>query len=163
MKKLALLASIALLACGGFAHAQSTVVTPPILANTTQNDLIQDVPQGYPSAQAQYVKIGTVAGVPAYVNGGALSGTTNTFTFGNTQTDYFGTFAASGTIAFTAAANPSDGQRACVNLSGAGTPTLSFLANTGQTVVGGASGAKTSGTTYCWTYVALAATWYVSP
>lgn len=153
MKKIASLAFV-LSMLGSAALAQQ--VTPPILANTTQTDVIQDVPRGQPSAQSQYVNIGSIGGVPAYVYNVPL--TAFSLTFGNTQQNLnlnpAGTL-ATGTI--TTAVNPSDAQVECI-FSTTAVTALTLTANTGQTITNGVT-ALVANTRYCYQYDTPLAAW----
>jgi hypothetical protein len=121
--------------------------------------VVQDVPRGVPSAQSQYVAIGTIAGVPTYVYNVPV--TSFSLTFANAQVYYIlnpaGTLTA-GTV--TMAPNPSDAQRECI-VSTQIVTTLTVTGNTGQTVVGQTTGLA-AGTAECFTYVAPLATWFKS-
>jgi hypothetical protein len=142
------------------AIAGQNLVVPQVPTVGT-GDLFQDVTGGVPQAPAYYATAAQIAGVPGYVNGGAVL-TGWSFTFANTQTSYFiqpaGTLAA-GTI--TAAPNPSDGQRECF-LSTQTSTGITWTANTGQSL----SNAPTAGVAMvpaCMTYSKATATWYRSP
>jgi hypothetical protein len=166
MKKLALLASIALLALPGLALAQTSTAAsqsyiPPALPNTTQTDLLQDIPGGNPAVGNKYVTIGQVAGAPSYVFNVPLTGFS--LTFANNQ-DWFilnpaTTPLATGSIAL--APVPSDAQRNCIVDSTGAVTALTVTASSGQTVVG-APTALAAGASVCFTYVASQATWFKS-
>lgn len=134
-------------------------ISPPILANTSQQDLVQIIPHGQPSAQNQYVPIGAVSAVPTYVYNVPVTAFSLTFAH---QQGFFilnpaGTL-STGTVTFEA--NPSDAQRECT-VSTQTQTAITFTANTGQTVVG-APTALTAGAVACFTYVAPLATWFKS-
>ncbi len=162
MKKLALLALLSLFVVPGLACAQTSTAAaqsniPPALPNTTQTDLIQDLPLGNPAVGNKYVTIGQIAGAPSYIYNVPLTGFS--LTFANNQ-DWFilnpaGTL-ATGTVTFAPA--PSDAQRECV-VSTQTQTAITFTANNGQSVVGAPS-ALVANTAACFTYVALTATWY---
>lgn len=157
MKKLlAIGTAFALLA--GLAFAQS--ISVPMLQNVGPTDLFQDVVGGQPQAQSKYVTAAQIAGVPGYVNGGAVL-TAFTFTYGNSQEYYFiqpaGTL-ATGTL--TTAPNPGDGQRECFFSTQTQTA-ITWTANTGQSLANApTAGVANSG--QCMTYSAATSTWYRS-
>lgn len=153
MKKY-LLAGLGLLVLCAAALAQ-TAQAPVIHTN----DLIQIVPNGAASAQAQFATPAQIAGVPGYVKTVPL--TAFSLTFANSQVWFL--IVPAGTLAtgtFTTAPNPSDGQRECVRSTQTQTA-VTITANTGQTM-NGAITAMTANTSYCWTYVAAEAVWYQS-
>lgn len=153
-------AALGLFAVASFAIGQAVPV--PTVANVGTSDVFQDVVGGQPAAQNKYATAAQIAGVPGYVNGGAVL-TAFTFTFGNSQTDYF--VQPAGTLAtgvLTTAPNPGDGQRECF-LSTQTQTSLTLTANTGQTVANGSGIAVTALTPACWTFSAATSTWYKSP
>lgn len=136
------------------ALAQSVYVLP----NTTQTDLVPDISRGVPSAQSQYVNIGTIGGVPSYVYN--IPVTAFSLTFANSQVWFI--LNPAGTLAtgtFTFAPNPSDGQRECVADSQIQTA-VTFTANTGQTVVGAPTAEASANWAACFVYVSPIATWF---
>jgi hypothetical protein len=154
-------AALGLLSALAVAPAEAQVQPVPQVSQVNPGDLFLDVVNGAPQAQSAYATPGQIAGVPGYVNGGAAT-TGFTFTFGNSQTDYFiqpaGTL-ATGTL--TTAPNPSDGQRECF-LSTQTQTALTWSANTGQSI----NNAPTAGvamTPICITFSKATATWYRSP
>lgn len=160
MKKLLLGAAALLVAAGGVAIAQLNVNPATVLSVGTA-DLFQDIVAGAPSPSSRYASAAQIAGVPGYVNGGAVV-TAWAFTFGNAQTDYF--IQPTGTLAtgvLTTAPNPGDGQRECF-LSTQTQTAITWTANTGQSL----ANAPTAGvamTPQCMTYSAATLTWYRSP
>jgi hypothetical protein len=164
MKKLALLALLASSALFGVAHAQPYIpnnspIPVPYLPNLSQNDAINVVPHGRPSAQSYFATPGQISGVTSYVYNVPV--TAFALTFANNQDSFIlqpaGTLA---TGAITFAPNPSDGQKVTV-VSTAIVTAMTFTANTGQTVVG-APTALAVGTPVTFTYVAALATWFKS-
>ena len=145
----------------GIGYAAAQTYLPPIAPVIGTSDLFVDVVNGVATAPTQYASAAQIAGVPGYVNGGAVV-TAWTYTMTNSQTSYFiqpaGTL-ATGTL--TTAANPSDGQRECF-LSTQTQTAITWTANTGQTL----NNAPTAGvamTPQCMTYSKATATWYRSP
>jgi hypothetical protein len=155
MKKLTLLAGFVLALVAGVALGQ--VISVPLVATVGTSDIFADIVGGQPGVPSQFATAAQIAGVPGYVNLGAAT-TGNTYTYTNSQTYMLmqpaGTLAA---VTLTAAVNPSDGQRECF-LSTQTTTSLTWNANTGQTI----SGAPTAGvanTGACMTYVKSLAAW----
>lgn len=156
MKKLLLATSAVSLLAIGFAFAQSTTISLPVLSTVSTSDLFQDVPGGSPTAGNKYVTAAQIAGVPGYTK--TIPLTSFSLTFANSQ-EYMllqpaGTLAA-GTI--TTAPNPSDGQRECI-VSTQIVSALTLTANSGQTI-NGAVTALAANTGVCYTYSAFNATW----
>ena len=148
---------LALVGAAGLAYAQ----TPPKVINVGPNDLIQVIPNGAASAGNVYATPAMIVGVPGYANLGTLV-TTNTYTFTNGVTNAFahaaGTLAA---IGLTTEPNPADGKRECFWMDAAVT-TLTWTANTGQTISSNVHNAGVAYQSNCITYVASASTWYSS-
>lgn len=146
----------------GIASAQSIYV--PQAQTVGTSDLFQDVVNGSPQAPEYYVTAAQIAGVPGYVNLGVIT-TGNTYTFGNSQTNFFAQPAATlAAVTLTAASNPSDGQRECF-LSTQTTTSLTWNANS-TLFTQSISGAPTAGvanTPVCMTFVKSLSTWYRSP
>lgn len=170
MKKLLALAGALVIGLVSFGAAVAQTQSPalssqnlviPQVPTIGTTDLFQDVVNGYPTAPSSYATAAQIAGVPGYVNGGAVV-TAWTFTFANSQTSYFvqpaGTL-ATGTL--TTAANPSDGQRECF-LSTQTQTALTWSANTGQTI-NSAPTAGVANTPICITFAKASATWFRSP
>jgi hypothetical protein len=137
----------------------TTGVVMPQLLVINPTDLFQDIPYGVPGPSNYFVTAGQIAGVPSYIEGGAvLTGAAYIFT--NTEAYYFVTPAGTlATLALTTAPSPSDGQRECF----ASTQIISALtwtANTGQIMNPTMPVATLVNTAYCITYVASTATWY---
>jgi len=139
------------------AFAQS--VPLPSALPLSQNDYVQIIQDGAPSAQSSYARAGIVAGSPIYQNLGTIT-TGNTFAVNAGVSNVFaqaaGTLAA---VTLTAPANPSDGTRLCF-ISNQITTALTLSANTGQTVTAGGTALGAAHTPLCWTYVLASATWY---
>jgi hypothetical protein len=158
MKKLAILATGALLAFAGWALAQGVPV--PQIGAISQTDSVQVVPLSAPSAQAVYAPPGGVAGIEQYSYQVPLTAFTITvpkfvsFLYLNPA----GTL-ATGTI--TMPASPGDGQRVCVEDSQTQTA-VTMTANTGQAFAAfglGTVTALTANTKYCWMFNAPLAVW----
>ena len=156
---LGLAAALAVLgSVSAFAQIPAITTVPTINPSA---DLVQIVPNGQPTPNNQYTYPAILAGAPAYTDAGV--GTTGgSYTFKHGQTNYFmrpsGTLAA---VTVITEATPDDGQRECF-LSTQTTSSLTWTANTGQTVTNGPS-AGVANTPICMTYESAAATWFRSP
>lgn len=167
MKLLHVAAFAALALAGGFAVAQ--VVTPPQVVNVGPTDLIQVVPNGAAQAQSKYATAAQISGPLGYkvlnsgldAHGDAL---TYTATAGVVNIFAYATTSAITSATITTEANPGDGQRECYLAVGEATTTLTFTANTGQTMQAGASAiaAGVSNVSICITYVASLTEWFRS-
>jgi hypothetical protein len=116
----------------GYAVAQ-TVPVPKVSAVNATADLVQIIPGGVPTSQSKYATVaqttaisgykdlGTVSTDPAYT---ATTGVWNVFSHAT------GTVTA---VTLTTPASPGDGQRLCY-YNDHTTTTLTFTANTGQTI-----------------------------
>lgn len=152
------LVGAAVLLGGGFALAQAVV--PPV-TNVGPTDVFQDIVGGAPSAGNKYAtaaqinavqgykNLGTVSTDPAYVN---TNGVFNIFAHGS------GTITA---VTITMEPNPADGKRVCY-WADQTTTTLTWTANTGQTIDSNKHAAGVQYASNCMTYVASSATWFSS-
>lgn len=125
------------------------------------SDAVPVVQYGVGSVPAKYATPGQISAVWTYNNlGVATSG--NTYAYAHNQVNYFmqpsGTLAA---VTLTTEATPSDGQRECF-LSTQTTTSLTWNANTGQSI-NGAPSAGVANTPICIQYAAATATWYRAP
>ncbi len=159
-KKIALGVLLALGLYGGYAAAQNTIV--PLLTNVAVGDYMAVIHNGQISAQTTYATAGKVTHQQSYVNGGTITGDP-AYTFANGVTNWFGHKASTlSTGTFTTEPNPQDGDRECVWLDQTIT-TLTWTANTGQTIDSNVPAAGTAKIPSCITYSAATATWYASP
>lgn len=158
MKRLIIGASI----IGAFFAAAAALAQAiaPTVQSLNQNDLVQIVPRGAPSAQTMYQTPGAVAGIDQYSLQVPL--TAFSITPPNLTSLLYlnpaGTL-ATGTLTMEAVA--SDGQKFCVEDSQTQTA-ITVAANTGQTLASyglGAVTALTANTRYCWIYFAAPAVW----
>ncbi len=139
------------------AVALAQVVTVPQVLSVGTADLFADVVGGAPGAQSQYATAAQITSAQGTTYSVAVTGFSMTYGPG-IQLIYLvpaGTL-ATGTV--TTAVNPSNGQRMCIRSTQTQTA-LTMTANTGQTI-NTAQTALTAATTYCWVYLAQAATWY---
>ena len=158
-QKLAAVGIGLLLAGAGFAIAQTTPV--PTVTNVGPNDLFNDVVNGVPQVGNRYASASQIAGVPGYYNMGTIS-TDAAYHVTNGVTNIFAH--ATGTVTvetITTEPNPGDGKRECYWADQA-TTTLTWSANTGQTVDGNVVAAGTQYVSNCITFVTKNATWYSS-
>ena len=152
----ALAISAALIAATPNGIITTTVV--PTVTNVAPTDLFRDVQLGVPTAGSAYATAAQINGPQGYYNMGAFNTTSASYTAGNAVTNIFGYPTGTATlVTITMAPNPADGQRVCF-LSTQTTSTLTFTANTGQTVTNGPS-AGVANVPLCMTYVASTATW----
>lgn len=161
-----ILGALALAVAIPAAFSQQVVV--PQVQSVGTTDLFLDVVRGTPTAQGFFASASQISGPVGYVYGGAGTGTITYTMLGanggtsSNQTNYFlNAPSATTSVNITMQANPGDGQRFCyMNLSA--TTSLTFTANTGQTV----ANTPTAGVALvpiCATWVAAQATWYRSP
>jgi len=130
----------------------------PTVTNVGTTDLFQDVVGGQPAAGRVFATAAQINGVQGYYNMGAFNTTSASYTVGNAVTNVFGYPSGTATlVTLTMPASPGDGQRVCF-LSTQTTSTLTFTANTGQTVTNGPT-AGVANVPLCMTYVASIATW----
>lgn len=165
MKLRYLLAGASLLAAlGGLGvgYVVAQVPQPQLRVPLSQNDLVQVIPNGAPSAQSVYSYTGAVAGMDLYSYQIPLTAFTITPANGVSYLllNPGGTL---GTGTLTMEAQPSDGQRFSIFTSQTQTA-ITVQANTGQTLDAGVIGlaqptALTAKTTYTWRYIGSLATW----
>lgn len=161
MKKLvpAFLVAISLFSFGPVA---AQTVTIPKVTSVGPTDLFQDVVNGTPTAGNVYATAAQIAGVPGYHFFGTIT-TDPGYTVPNGVTDLFAHAAGTiTTVTITTEPNPSDGKRECWYLDQT-TSTLTWTANTGQTIGANVHGAGVQYNPNCITYQASSATWYSSP
>lgn len=161
MKKSYVAAALAaLLFAGAAGYAVSQIVVPKVV-NVGPADIFPDIVSGNPTVPTFYASAGQIAGVPIYANLGTLV-TTNTHTFANGEMDAFGH--AAGTLAaigLTTEPNPTDGRRECFWLDQIVT-TLTWTANTGQTIGTNVPATGAAKIPNCITFVAASSTWFGS-
>jgi hypothetical protein len=153
----ALLGSAALIVASA-AHAQTVV---PQVQSLNQNDLVHVIPHGAPSTGNVYAPTGAVGGQELYSYQVPLTGFAITVP-AHTSLLYFNPAGTLATGALTMEANPSDGQRLCLEDTQTQTA-MTVAANTGQsmlTSIGlGAVTALTANTPVCWYYNAPLSGW----
>ena len=159
MKKIAGLAGLVLVAGIGFAIAQT--ISVPQVVSVGPTDLFADVVAGQPTNRSSYATAAQINGVQGYKNLGTVS-TDPAYTVANGVTNIFGHAAGTVTaVTLTTEANPGDGKRECYWLDQT-TTTLTWTANTGQTIGSNVLTAGVAKVTQCITYQASNATWYSS-
>ena len=163
MKRTILATTIALVAgLAGFALAQTVFV--PKVTSVGPTDLFQDVVNGAPTSSNVYATAAQISGVQGYKNlTSAVNGTGDpayTFTSGVVNAFAHGS-GTIGTVTLTTEANPGDGQRECW-WADQTTTTLSWTANTGQTIDSNKHGAGVQYISNCITYSAATKAWYSS-
>ena len=130
----------------GYAVAQTTS-KPKVLAVNATADLLQVLPGGLSSAQNVYGTAAQVTAVSGYHDLGTVT-TDPAYTAKTGEWNIFGHAAGTVTaVTITTPVNPGDGQRLCYYMDQT-TTTLTFTANTGQTIdsnVVAAGVAKTPG------------------
>lgn len=163
LKLISALGVAGLLVAAGLAVAQTY---PPPQAPTIHNttDLIQIVPNGIPSAQAQFAAPGQISNAPQYVKNvvGAAGTVQTTYTnyFAQAQTYVLMILTATEPYGYSySALAPSDGARECTTASGGTITNFYFQASGTQTVTGGAVGSLSSGSSACFTYSLSNTTW----
>jgi hypothetical protein len=164
MIKRIILASAAFAALMGLAAlsnaAQFVVPTTGAVGvqHLNQGDLVPYAAGGVGSVPTPFADAGLVGGTLHEQDAVPLTGFS--ITPNNNTTLLFlnpaGTL-ATGTITFPA--TPGSAQAFCW-LSSQTQTAVTMTANTGQSVVGTAVTAGVAGTSYCWRYIALTATWY---
>lgn len=162
MKKLNFLIAGAMALCfgAGAAVAQlSAVIAVPYVKT---GDLLHDVVGGYSSSTNSYASPGQISGISIYKAGGTIT-TDPSYTFLNGQFSWFGHAAGTiTTVTLTTEPNPADGKRECYYLDQT-TSTLTWTANTGQTINASVPTAGVAKNPNCITYQASTATWFASP
>jgi hypothetical protein len=144
----------------GLAIAQTVPLTP--VTSVGPSDLFADVVGGSPSAQSKFATAAQIAGVPGYHNFGTISADP-AYTVPNGVTDLFAHAAGTLTLAtITTEPNPADGKRECWWLDAA-TTTLTWTANTGQTISANVHAAGVAFNPNCITFVAALSSWVSSP
>lgn len=160
MKKF--LVTLGLAALFGIGSAFAQVPSIPKVTNVGTLDLFQDIQNGNPQAPSIYATAAQIAGVPGYKALGTIS-TDPAYTFTNGVTDLFAHAAGTLTLAtLTTEPNPADGKRECWYLDQT-TTTLTWTANTGQTINASVPAAGVAKNPNCITYVASSQTWFASP
>lgn len=164
MKKFALIL-IAALACGVGIGAGAVVAqsyTPNIVPNVSGSaDLVAVIPNGTANVQSSFAYAGQIGAVEKFAYGGTISADPD-YTFPNGNVLY--SAHASGTLSaatLTTEPNPTDGKRECYFLDQT-TTTLTWTANTGQTMGGNVATAGVAHAAQCIIYKASVATWYGS-
>ena len=159
-RTLALLSTAAIIGVFGVSAAFAQVAVPSAGA-LHQNDQVNVVPYGAPSAQSVYATPGNIAGVEQYSYQIPLTAFTITPPNG-TSLLYLNPAGTLATGTLTMQASPSDGQKFCVQSSQTQTA-ITVSANTGQTIsttIGlGALTAMVQFTRYCYLYQGALATW----
>ncbi len=146
----------------GIGAAIAQTYTPAIVPNVSGSaDLVQVIPNGSASAQSVFAYAGQIGSVEKFVYGGTIS-TDPAYTFPNGNTLWTGHAAGTiTTVTLTTEPNPTDGKRECYVLDQI-TSTLTWTANTGQTIGTNVKGAGALGIPVCIIYKASVATWYAS-
>ena len=163
MKKSLIAVSLAALGLVGYAAAQ---VTLPKVTNVGTSDLFNVVVNGVPVAGNRYATAAQINGVQGYYvlySGADANGQTLTYTqtSGISNVFAYATTGAITSVTITTDPNPGDGERLCYVGDGEATTTLTFTANTGQTIKPTIS-AGVSDVPICLTYVASLSSWYRS-
>lgn len=159
MKKHFILTALAALLCG---VAVAQVPNAPLVTSLGQNDVVQVIPNGIPSAPSVYAYAGQVAGVDEYSFQTPTTGFSITVP-NATSVLYLNPAGTLATGTITMMASPSDGQRFCLLTSQTQTA-VTMTANTGQSfyTTNGALATPTAlmaNTRYCWFYAASKAAW----
>lgn len=150
----------ALFLTGSLAVAQ--IVTLPTVTSVGSADLFQDIVGGVPTQTNKYATAAQIAGVPGYHNFGTIT-TDPAYAVPNGTTDLMAHAAGTiSTVTITTEPNPGDGKRECWFLDQT-TSTLTWTANTGQTIGANVHGAGAANVPNCITYVASSATWVSGP
>ncbi len=145
----------------GLGAVVGQTMTLPQVVNVGPSDLFQDVVGGQPNAQSKYASAGQISGVSAYHNFGTIT-TDPAYTVPNGITNLFAHAAGTiTTVTITTEPNPTDGKRECWWLDQT-TSTLTWTANTGQTISANVHAAGVQYNANCITYVASSATWISS-
>lgn len=160
MKKLLIALGAVLLATGGLALAQAIPSTP--VTGVGPTDVFVVIPGGVPSAQSKTATAGLITNVPGYKFFGTIT-TDPAYTFTSGVTNAFAHAAGTiTTVTLTTPASPADGARICWWLDQT-TTTLTWTANTGQTIGGNVHAAGVQYNPNCITYQQSSATWFGSP
>lgn len=147
---------------GGVGAVVAQTVLTPKVTNVGPTDLFQDVVGGAPQASNQYATAAQIAGVPGYHNFGTIT-TDPAYTVPNGVTDLMAHAAGTiSTVTLTTEANPADGKRECWYLDQT-TTTLTWTANTGQTIGSNVVASGTAKVPNCIIYVASSSTWVSGP
>lgn len=148
------LASLAIL--GTRVVAQSPLT--PSVVNAQITDIFADVVSGYPTAGNKYASAAQIASVENYKDGLTIT-TDPAYTFVNGQVLYTAHKASTLTTGtFTTEPNPTDGKRECVVIDQT-TSTLTWTANTNQTIGASVATAGTAHVPSCILYDASTSTW----
>jgi hypothetical protein len=168
MKRILTFATLGVLAAVGVAFAQSVPV-PQVSVIHPTTDLIQVVPNGQPSAQAQFAQPAALSSQELYAKVALTGASTYTTTpgysntFSNYQSDIMIT--APGTIPylyFTFAPNPSDGARECMYSNQtvtAATPVANTTVNPQVVNANNTITSLTASTRVCFLFSASNLTW----
>lgn len=143
----------------GYAVAQ-TIAKPKVPKVNAIADLLQVLPGGLSAAGNVYGTVAQVTAVSGYHDLGTVT-TDPAYTAKTGEWNIFGH--ATGTVTavtITTPASPGDGQRLCY-INDQTTTTLTFTANTGQTVTSGAT-AGVANVPACITYNATTTVWKIS-
>lgn len=161
LKAILIAAGVGFLALTGVVMSQVPFV--PTVPTTHQNDLVQIIPNGAPSAQSVYATPAQITNAPGYYK--SVPATGFTYQWGPAVT--FAAFNPAGTLAagyMTLASNPSDGSRNCVFSTQ--TVTLLYICATStgvgncvQTGVNNPVTTLAANTSACYTYSLSNATW----
>jgi hypothetical protein len=141
----------------GYALAQAVPV-PQVAAVNATADLIQVIPGGAPTARSVYGTAAQVTAISGYKDLGTIT-TDPAYTATTGVWNVFGH--ATGTITavtLTAPASPGDGQRLCY-WADQTTTTLTFTANTGQTIDASVLAAGVAKVSQCITYSSTTKAW----
>jgi hypothetical protein len=141
----------------GYALAQAVPV-PQVAAVNATADLIQVIPGGVPAAASKYGTVAQVTAISGYKDLGTIT-TDPAYTATTGVWNVFGH--ATGTITavtLTAPASPGDGQRLCY-WADQTTTTLTFTANTGQTIDASVLAAGVAKVSQCITYSSTTKAW----
>ena len=165
MKRTAIIAAFLSCLGLGYALAQTGItggpVSVPKVTNVGPTDLFQDIVGGTPVVGNFYATAAQISGVQGYLNLGTVTtdpsptiknGVVNVYAHGTT------TITA---VTITMEPNPADGKRICY-WADQTTTTLTWTANTGQTIDGNKHAAGVQYISNCMTYVASTATWVAS-
>jgi hypothetical protein len=144
----------------GYALAQAVPV-PQVAAVNATADLIQVIPGGAPTARSVYGTAAQVTAISGYKDLGTIT-TDPAYTATTGVWNVFGH--ATGTITavtLTAPASPGDGQRLCY-WADQTTTTLTFTANTGQTIDASVLAAGVAKVSQCITFSSTTKAWLSS-
>jgi hypothetical protein len=159
MKKLLVAAALALLGIGGLAIAQTPV---PKVTNVGPTDVFSDIVGGVAGQSTKYATAAQITNVPGYKYLGTIT-TDPAYTFVNGQTNLSAHAAGTiSTVTLTTPPNPADGARICYILDQT-TSTLTWTANTGQTIGANVPASGVAKNPNCLVYQASSTTWFISP